>query len=99
MAVPAMTNQTVPEEGTPAWQFRGACRGEDASLFFAPSYFERREEKDAREAKAKAICARCPVRIDCLDYALGIREPHGVWGGMNEQERRRLLRERELRAG
>jgi WhiB family redox-sensing transcriptional regulator len=93
VAVPAMKNWTVPSD-TPPWQFRAACRGEDSSLFFAPGYFERREEKDRREAKAKSICARCPVRVDCLDYALRIKEPHGVWGGMNEQQRRALLRER-----
>ena len=55
------------------WQFDGACRGEDSSLFFAPSYFEKREEKAAREVKAKAICTGCPVREPCLDYALRIR--------------------------
>src|SRR6059058_27098 len=87
------------DDVTPAWQFRAACRGEDSALFFAPGYFERREEKDAREAKAKAICARCTVRIECLDYALRIREAHGVWGGLNESERRALLRERDRRAG
>jgi WhiB family redox-sensing transcriptional regulator len=89
----------VTTDDTPAWQFRAACRGEDASLFFAPSYFERREEKDLREAKAKVICARCTVRADCLEYAVRIREPHGVWGGLNETERRALVRDRERRAG
>ena len=98
MAVPAMMNESAPDE-TPQWQFRAACRGEDAALFFAPGYFERREEKNRREAKAKAICARCPVRVDCLEYALGIREGHGVWGGLNEMERRAILRERSRRAG
>jgi WhiB family redox-sensing transcriptional regulator len=78
------------------WQSDAACRGEDSSLFFAPSYFERREEKDAREALAKRICARCPVREPCLEYALRTRDPHGVWGGLNEVERRRLLQSREL---
>jgi WhiB family redox-sensing transcriptional regulator len=82
-------------DDVPPWQFRAACRGEDAGLFFAPGYFEAREEKEAREARAKAICARCPVRDECLEYALSIREIHGVWGGMNEIERRTLLRERE----
>ena len=89
--------ESVPD--TPSWQFRGACRGEDTALFFAPTYFEKREEKNGREAKAKALCARCPVRVDCLEYALRIREPHGVWGGKNEQERRALLRERARQAG
>jgi WhiB family redox-sensing transcriptional regulator len=81
------------------WQCKAACRGADAALFFAPNYFERREEKDGREAKAKAICERCVVREECLQYALKIREPHGVWGGMNEFERRRLLRNAALLAG
>jgi len=84
---------------TRGWQFEAACRGEDSALFFAPGYFERREEKSAREVKAKAFCARCPVREECLDFALRIRESHGVWGGLNEQERRSLLRQRSLRAG
>jgi WhiB family redox-sensing transcriptional regulator len=81
------------------WQQEAACRGVDASLFFAPNYFEKREEKLARESRAKAYCARCPVRKECLEYALRIREPHGIWGGMNESERRQLLRERALQAG
>src|SRR5436309_3209702 len=52
------------------WQFEAACRGEDSSLFFAPNYFEKRDQKEGREAKAKALCARCPVREECLEYAL-----------------------------
>ncbi|MGH2636625.1 MAG: WhiB family transcriptional regulator [Actinomycetota bacterium] len=81
------------------WQFDASCRGEDSTLFFAPNYFEKREEKSARETKAKAICGRCPVRGACLEYALKIREPHGIWGGLNEFERRQLLRQRTLQAG
>lgn len=79
------------------WQLEAACRGGDASLFFAPNYFETRDGKDAREASAKAICGDCSVRESCLGYAIAIREPHGVWGGLNEFERRRLLRDRSLR--
>ena len=71
-----------------------ACRGQDASAFFAPSYFEKRAEKAAREAVAKAFCNRCQARIACLDFALRTRDPHGVWGGLNEGERRLLLRQR-----
>ena len=79
------------------WQYRAACRGDDASFFFAPSYFETKEEKEQREARAKAICETCPVRTECLDYALRTREPHGIWGGLNEVERRAILRARETR--
>lgn len=74
------------------WQELAACRGVDATPFFAPSYFEKRVEKEAREAIAKAVCRRCVVRDDCLAFALEVREAHGVWGGLNEMERRALLR-------
>jgi WhiB family redox-sensing transcriptional regulator len=77
------------------WQWRAECRGEDSSLFFAPNAPESRQEKEIREHRAKALCARCPVRIECLEFAIRIREPHGVWGGLNEIERRLLIRERE----
>jgi len=72
------------------WQAKAACRGPHTSLFFPPSHFERKDDKEAREAKAKAICASCSVKRACLDYALRIREPHGIWGGLNEVERRAL---------
>jgi WhiB family transcriptional regulator, redox-sensing transcriptional regulator len=62
-------------------------------MFFPPSHFEKKDEKDRRELSAKAICAGCSVADDCLTYALSIREPHGIWGGLNESERRvRLAR-------
>lgn len=73
------------------WQVRASCRGPQAAIFFPPSHFERKEEKEARERRAKAICQTCPVRKPCLEYALGIREPHGIWGGLNEMERKLLL--------
>ena len=72
------------------WQERAACRGPHTSLFFPPSHFERKDDKEARESQAKSICASCPVRKPCLAYALRIREPHGIWGGLNEVERRAL---------
>jgi WhiB family redox-sensing transcriptional regulator len=77
------------------WQWRAACRGDDAGLFFAPNQPETREEREVRERNAKAICAVCPVRAECLEYAVRIREPNGIWGGLNELERRRLIRDLE----
>lgn len=73
------------------WQAHASCRGPEAFLFFAPTHFEKKDEKIHREARAKAICGSCPVLEDCLDYALNIREPHGIWGGMTEQERRAAI--------
>jgi WhiB family redox-sensing transcriptional regulator len=73
------------------WQVKAACRGPQAAVFFPPSYFERKDEKLERETRAKAICEQCDVREPCLDFALDIREPHGIWGGLNELERKSLL--------
>ena len=73
------------------WQIKAACRGPQAAVFFPPSHFERKDEKLQREERAKAICAECPVRQPCLQYAVDIREPHGIWGGLNEVERKHLL--------
>jgi len=73
---------------------RASCRGPQAAIFFPPSHFERKEDKEARERRAKAICQSCPVRKPCLEYALGIKEPHGIWGGLNEMERKQVLANR-----
>lgn len=76
------------------WQADAACRGRDATLFFAPATGELKEEKLTREARAKVICRECPVRAKCLEFALDTREPYGIWGGLNELERRRLMAKR-----
>src|SRR5262249_31337079 len=73
------------------WQLRAACRGPESVLFFPPTTPERKDERDAREAKAKAICHACPGQAEGLDYALSLREPHGIWGGLTEAERRLLV--------
>jgi WhiB family redox-sensing transcriptional regulator len=73
------------------WQGRAACRGPNTAVFFPPSHFERKDDRELRETRAKAICRSCPVRRDCLEYALRIHEQHGIWGGLNEAERRLLL--------
>lgn len=78
-----------------AWQVRAACRGPQSIVFFPPAHFERKDEKREREERAKAICVTCSVQGDCLSYALKIREQHGIWGGLNEAERKGILTERE----
>ena len=87
-----MVTRTLVE----TWQDRAACKGPQATVFFPPTHSERKEEKVAREARAKAICQTCVVRVECLEYAIQIREPHGIWGGLNEVERKQLA---ERRAG
>lgn len=73
------------------WQALGLCRAVDSSIFFPPSHFEHKPEREAREKRAKAICNECPVRSECLEWALSTREPHGVWGGFAEGERKQML--------
>lgn len=73
------------------WQLMGLCRGNHSHLFFPPSTFERKEERERREIRAKAICQVCPVQSSCVNYALDIREPYGIWGGTTETDRKELL--------
>ena len=72
------------------WQNDAACRGMDSATFFHPVN-ERNAARKDRIASAKAICRRCPAIKECLEYALRVREPYGVWGGRSEAERALLL--------
>lgn len=72
------------------WRNRGACNGLDPAVFFPDS------EENAGEAKS--ICAECVVRLSCLEHALAVRERDGVWGGLTEKERRRIIRQRRRTA-
>jgi len=67
---------------SPGWWFAGLCAQTDPELFFP--------EKGGSVREAKAVCAGCPVRVQCLEYALAHDERFGVWGGTSERERRRL---------
>jgi WhiB family transcriptional regulator, redox-sensing transcriptional regulator len=77
---------------TSDWRQQARCRGADSELFYPAG------EDLAAAEPAKRICARCPVREPCLEYALATREKHGVWGGLTERERRRVLRRRRRSA-
>jgi WhiB family redox-sensing transcriptional regulator len=65
-------------------------------VFFPPTHAERKEDKVTREARAKDICAGCTVQRACLEYAIRIREPHGIWGGLNEMERKQVADQRDI---
>jgi WhiB family redox-sensing transcriptional regulator len=68
---------------TGEWEDRALCRTVEADMFFAPGA--------TQEYRAKVVCKTCPVRWECLAYALRYRVEHGVWGGMTDRERRRVL--------
>jgi WhiB family redox-sensing transcriptional regulator len=66
------------------WRSSAACRSADPDLFFPISSSG---PSTAQVAEAKAICAGCRVRRECLAFALRTHQDHGVWGGLSEQER------------
>ncbi len=68
------------------WMRDAKCRGIDPAEFF-PS-------DGLGVDHARRVCDDCPVRAECLEYALEFRIEHGVWGGASERERRRILRRR-----
>lgn len=70
-----------------AWRARAACRGMDTAIFF-PDIQGPGAPTNAAVAAARAVCDRCPVRDECLRFALVNRERDGVWGGTSPSERR-----------
>lgn len=73
------------------WFSQAACRGLSSDIF----YVETGKPTD----EAQAICERCPVQEQCLDYALEHNEQHGVWGGFTPRELRLLRRDRRCVTG
>ena len=73
------------------WTERAACRGVDTEIFFPEALYPTNRVLANMHAKqAREICARCPVRIECLDEAMRRNERHGIWGGLLRHERERL---------
>lgn len=73
--------KAVQNNGSQRWFKLAACL--DVSVTFYPN------DKPG-EAKAKEICLTCPVQKDCLDYAIQNKEKFGIWGGLNEKERKKV---------
>ena len=74
------------------WRLIGLCKGSSTVVFYPPS------DDDSLAEEAKTICSMCTVRKPCLEFALTTREKHGVWGGLTDRERRRVLRQRRRSA-
>jgi WhiB family redox-sensing transcriptional regulator len=75
------------------WQEEAACREYDNLLFFGEEG-EPELEKQAREARAKTVCQRCPVAEPCLEFAMETNQKYGIWGGLTDKERASLKRRR-----
>ena len=79
MAVPP---ELDPSLGRPQWMRWAACRGMGADLFICPP--------NTPAVAGRAVCARCPVRTDCLEFALADPDIQGLWGGTSTRERVQL---------
>ena len=79
---PMALRQVLPADAN--WRLRAACLSMDPDLFFPISEVGEGIEQTAR---AKAVCAGCPVPAECLAFALATRQAHGIWGGQTERER------------
>lgn len=67
-----------------AWVARAVCSSVDPELFFP--------NRGESPVEAKAVCRSCPVRRECLEFALETNQTYGIWGGTSDQERRRIKR-------
>jgi WhiB family transcriptional regulator, redox-sensing transcriptional regulator len=70
----------------PTWQQRAGCRNVRTEIFFPV--------RGACPDEAKLVCSACPVRRECLAFALADQTLQGIWGGTSERERRTLRRDR-----
>ena len=61
------------------WVGLALCRGVELGVFFPVA--------GGRPADALAVCVRCPVRVDCAEYAFATNQHWGVWGGLTERQR------------
>jgi Transcription factor WhiB len=85
---------------TTDWQDTAKCIGQTA-IFFATCNDRYTKDNgtwvpfytEERVAQAKAICSSCPVRSQCLDFAIATRTQEGVWGGTEYGERRKIMRQ------
>jgi len=85
------TSTGTPNWWQTEWLHQAECLCEDPELFFprgtAVPYLDQIN-------RAKAICSRCPVRAECLEWSLATRQDEGIWGGMTAEERRVLRQSR-----
>jgi WhiB family redox-sensing transcriptional regulator len=77
------------------WIERARCIDQDPELFFPVGTTGPAIDQVER---ARAVCMDCPVRPECLDWALDTAQDAGVWGGLSEEERRTIRRARRREA-
>jgi WhiB family redox-sensing transcriptional regulator len=80
--LPRHRSLAAPARFAARWRELAACRGTDLEVFFPG--------RGESAGPARLVCAACPVRQACLDYAITNRIAYGIWGGLTERERRAL---------
>lgn len=81
---------TFLDEERPKWQHNGRCNG--LTIDYVKAVFFPRSGQAAHEAKS--ICAECPVRVECREYAIDNQILYGVWGGLTTRERKKIASDR-----
>jgi WhiB family transcriptional regulator, redox-sensing transcriptional regulator len=89
VTLPVTVALPVAVDNPDQWKLKSACRGVDPDLFFP--------DRGGSVREAKEVCRGCPVREECLRYALENGESFGIWGGTSERERRSLRSRRRYR--
>lgn len=92
-----VASKPAPAPSAP-WASDAACLNQDTEKFYALGGVTGWHESNPQKMEALAVCARCPVREDCLEWAIEQREDYGIWGGLDEVERRKMRRQRERAA-
>jgi hypothetical protein len=80
--LPVVMSEVLPD-APGIWSQRAICSGEDPDIFF-PAYGD-------PGVRARQVCARCPVRADCLEHATA-KDEWGIWGGLDREQRRALCK-------
>jgi WhiB family redox-sensing transcriptional regulator len=80
--LPQYRTLATPARFAARWREQAVCRGTDLDVFYP--------ERGQTAGPARQVCAACPVRQPCLEYALSNRITSGIWGGLTERERRPL---------
>ncbi len=87
MSVTSLRSATWNSE---EWRELGSCRALDTALFFP---IGQTGDAEVKIARAKKVCVTCPVRQQCLEFAITTNQEYGVWGGHDEEERRVIRRQ------
>ena len=76
------------------WRNQAICRDTDPDLFFP---IGTTGQALVQIDRAKEVCEVCPVKTECLDYALETNQDSGIWGGLDEEQRRNIRRQAAAR--